>query len=314
MNTTVNGFNPNDYPDVPLYNIQAVASATGVPAITLRSWERRYGVPEPKRDIKGYRLYSQRDMAITRWLKERVQQGVGISRAVNMLRVLESGEIVPGQNTNLSFEDLQAQLINAVDSMDENIVHRIVAQALAIGSVEEVALGLIQPALYEIGDRWKTGQLSVTSEHVASSLLRSYLAQLVRLTPPPLRDARIIVGCAPGELHDIGALTLALFLRRRGFHVTYAGASIEEESFIADVDRLTPDIVCLSASLTTSAETLVGMLCRLRNVCSSILGFGGLAYRDHPELIAQTPGTYLGADANIATRQIEEALLERLPV
>src|SRR5919202_1898368 len=95
METRASAFNPTTYADVPLYNIQAVAAATGVPSITLRSWERRYGVPEPKRDAKGYRLYSERDIAVTRWLKERVQQGVGISRAVNMLRALETGELLP---------------------------------------------------------------------------------------------------------------------------------------------------------------------------------------------------------------------------
>src|SRR5947209_14392974 len=89
--------------DVPLYNIQAVAAATGVPAITLRSWERRYGIPQPKRDAKGYRLYSDRDIAVARWLKERVEQGVGISRAVHMLDVLERGEMLEQPPASLDF-------------------------------------------------------------------------------------------------------------------------------------------------------------------------------------------------------------------
>src|SRR4051794_4451010 len=95
MENRSSDFHPHNYSDVPLYNIQAVAAATGVPSITLRSWERRYGIPEPKRDPKGYRLYSERDIAVTRWLKDRVKQGIGISRAVNMLRVLERGELAP---------------------------------------------------------------------------------------------------------------------------------------------------------------------------------------------------------------------------
>src|SRR5947209_5199244 len=131
-------FNPHNYPDLPLYNIQAVAAATGVPAITLRSWERRYGIPEPKRDPKGYRLYSERDIAVARWLKDRVQQGVGISRAVNMLQLLDRGEATPQTESNFDFDTLRGRLVDAVEWVDETAVSRIVAEGLMVGSVEEV--------------------------------------------------------------------------------------------------------------------------------------------------------------------------------
>lgn len=309
---TASGFNPSDYSDVPLYNIQAVASATGVPAITLRSWERRYGIPEPKRDAKGYRLYSRRDVAITSWLRERVQQGIGISRAVNMLRLLETEAPGVDHAATFNFGQLHAQLIAAIAGLDEGSVNQAIARALMVAPVEEVALDLIQPVLYEVGERWKAGALSVTCEHVGSNLLRSYLTQLIRLSPPAIRDAAIVVGCAPGELHDIGALMLALFLRRRGFHVTYVGASVESESFIADVLRTRPDGVCLSASLASSAESLAGIFSRLQDFDSPLLGFGGYAYRECPELIARTPGLYLGDDAQMATHRVEE-VFHRVP-
>lgn len=300
-------FNPNDYSHVPLYNIQAVASATGVPAITLRSWERRYGIPDPKRDTKGYRLYSQRDVAVARWLSERVQQGIGISRAVNMLRLLDTEAAEAGHAPTFDFDQLRAQLIAAVVALDEASVNRAVARALMVAPVEDVALDLIQPVLCEIGERWKAGSLSVTCEHVASHLLRSHLTQLIRLSPAPIRDSSILVGCAPGELHDIGALMLTLFLRRRGHHVIYAGASVEDESFIADVLRMRPNGVCLSASLASSAESLAGVFSRLQDSEPPLLGFGGHAYREYPAFIEQTPGIYLGEDARIATHRIEDA-------
>lgn len=305
-------FNPNDYSSVPLYNIQAASSASGVLAITLRSWERRYGVPEPNRDTKGYRLYSQRDIAIARWLKDRVQQGIGISRAVNMLRVLEAGELPLQDAAPLHFETLRDHLLDAVIALDEAAINRVVSQALMIGSVEDVAISLIQPALYEIGERWEAGTVSVTSEHVGSNLLRSYLAQLIRLTPPPLRDAEVVVGCAPGELHDIGALMLSLFLRRRGFRVIYAGANVEEESFVADTMGRRPAAICLSAARVPSAESLCRVFSRLSAEWAPLLGFGGRAYLEQPDLIAKTPGIYLGDDARLATRRLEAALLDRL--
>src|SRR5579885_342258 len=77
------------YSTVPLFNTKAVVRQTGVPAPTLRAWERRYGILSPHRGENDYRLYSERDIAIVRWLRERVESGMTISQAIALLRSLE---------------------------------------------------------------------------------------------------------------------------------------------------------------------------------------------------------------------------------
>lgn len=308
MDISAVSFNPSKHSDVPLYNIQAVAAATGVPSITLRSWERRYGIPEPKRDLKGYRLYSERDIAVARWLKDRVQQGVGISRAVNMLRTLETGVATPDIARSFDFVTLKTHLLDAITQMDEGSISRVIAEALMVASIEEVSLKLLQPVLYQVGELWATGTLSVTTEHVGSNLIRSHLAQLVRISPPPLRNETVLIGCAPGETHDIGALMLALFLRRRGFNTIYAGASVEAAALRADVLNRIPEAVCLSASNAQAAHTLAQLYSSLNGHYQGILAYGGRAFNEDPELITTVPGTFLGADADAATRNLDHAL------
>jgi methanogenic corrinoid protein MtbC1 len=298
-------YNPSSYSDVPLYNIQAVAAATGVPAITLRSWERRYGVPRPKRDPQGYRLYSDRDLAVTRWLRERVRQGVGISRAIHMLQAIEAGQLKPHPSRTLDFTALRAQLLEAIATMDESGVARVIAEALTVASVEEACLRLLQPALHDIGEQWADGRLSATCEHVGSNRLRAHLEQLMRLTPPPLREDTVLVGCAPGELHDIGALMLALFLRRRGFAVVYVGASIEPDSFIADACALQPAAICLSASTPATGSSLISLCKQMSASYAGTVGIGGQAFQDAEQLANNVPGTYLGPDAGEATKNLE---------
>ena len=78
----------------------------------------------------------------------------------------------------------------------------------------------------------------VTTEHVGTDLIRSHLSRLVHVCPEPLRAERVVVACAPGELHDVGALAVALFLRRRGFDVVFVGANPEPECLVRDVERL----------------------------------------------------------------------------
>ena len=70
------------YSDTPIFNTKAVVQQTGVPAPTLRAWERRYKLISPERADNTYRLYSQRDIALIRWLKERVDGGISISHAI----------------------------------------------------------------------------------------------------------------------------------------------------------------------------------------------------------------------------------------
>src|SRR5689334_1137828 len=69
----------------PVFNTKAVARETGVPADTFRAWERRYGIPRPQRTAGGHRLYSERDIGIIRWLRDRTNEGVNISHAVLLL-------------------------------------------------------------------------------------------------------------------------------------------------------------------------------------------------------------------------------------
>lgn len=301
-------FDPSIYPDVPLYNIQAVSAATNVPTITLRSWERRYGVPKPKRDAKGYRLYSRRDIAVTQWLREQVERGVGISRAVNMLQSAPASPAADRERSVLDVPSLRARLLQGVVNLDEAGIWRVMAEGLMVAPVEEVAIEVMQPVLYEIGDLWARGEITVTTEHVGSNVLRSQIAQLVRLSPAPIRPVTAMVACAPGELHDIGPLMLTLFLRRRGISVIYGGASVEPDDFIADVRRVQPQVVCLSASTVESARSLSAVYARLGREFRGIMAFGGRIFNEDQDLRGEIPGDFLGENAATATLRIEESL------
>src|SRR6266568_2848806 len=77
------------YSNVPLFNTKAVVQQTGITAPTLRAWERRYMILSPERAQNDYRLYSERDIAIIRWLKDRVDAGMSISQAIALFRHVE---------------------------------------------------------------------------------------------------------------------------------------------------------------------------------------------------------------------------------
>ena len=84
------------YSDFPLYNTKAVVQQTGIPAPTLRAWERRYTFLLPGRADNSYRRYSERDIAVIRWLKERVDTGMSISQAIALFRHLDEEHSLSG--------------------------------------------------------------------------------------------------------------------------------------------------------------------------------------------------------------------------
>jgi DNA-binding transcriptional MerR regulator len=100
------------YSDQPVFNTKAVVQQTGVPAPTLRAWERRYALLVPERADNTYRLYSERHVALIRWLKERVDSGISISQAAALFRHLEQQRQpeMPGQHRAMAATEIYFEL------------------------------------------------------------------------------------------------------------------------------------------------------------------------------------------------------------
>src|SRR3712207_3544429 len=100
----------NTYSSEPRYNTKAVVRETGVPADTFRAWERRYGVPIPHRTATGQRLYSERDIAIIRWLRDRTAEGLTISQAVRLFEGAQEAAVSGDQPA--AWTRLEQQLVD----------------------------------------------------------------------------------------------------------------------------------------------------------------------------------------------------------
>jgi len=68
----------SEFANKPIYNMKAVEQQTGISAATLRAWERRYALVEPQRTPSGYRLYSDRNIALLRWVRDRMAEAASL--------------------------------------------------------------------------------------------------------------------------------------------------------------------------------------------------------------------------------------------
>ncbi|HET9494894.1 MAG TPA: MerR family transcriptional regulator [Chloroflexia bacterium] len=315
----------------PIYNIKAVVRMTGVPADTLRRWESRYTIIVPQRTESGYRLYSQRDVDTILWLKARLAEGLSISRASEMLRQMGGDPAAapmvehaprtvtpPGAllHEARSTQALREELLRAFRAVDEDAAAQVMSEALSLYSIEDVSLQILQPALVEVGELWLDGEVSVATEHFASSFVRSRLANLFHSSPHNAYGPLVLVGCAPDEFHELGAMFLAVFLRRAGFRVVYLGQNVPLDSLQGMIAAMKPDAVCISATRAETAASLVRLSDYLAEMQRNrgrapLLAYGGQVFNRYPHITERLGGAYLGEDARAAVNTLSEKLRPR---
>src|SRR5271157_3137449 len=364
------------YSDFPLYNTKAVVQQTGIPAPTLRAWERRYAFLLPGRANNAYRRYSERDIVVIRWLKERVDAGMSISQAIALFRHLDEERIQSGkpegegppagstpsfqvvlpispgnEQTQTPIESLagtevqtagettsslwnipqitiekkpgtypavhdmrimKERLLEAFKILDESTAERLMASMLAIYPVEQVSAELIAPTLWEIGQLWEQGKITVSVEHFASAFFRGLLANLLHVTPDSGSGPLVILCCAPGEAHELAPLMLALLLRRADMHVVYLGQSIETAGLLDTIRQMSPTLICVSLTLPNFLEALIDLGHKVQELSSPrpVFAFGGKAFEQHKEFISQVPGVYLNGDINSIVAQLQRMITE----
>lgn len=188
--------------DEPLYNLKAVVQRTGIPAASLRAWEKRYGILSPIRKPNGHRVYPASEIAKLQRLKTLMAQGMTISQAADQLRAA-----VPPKSAQLTEVDrLGQRLERALEKLDTHGANRAVAEALELLPADKFCLRIIRPLL---GGLTPFGQ----------TFLRLKLGALL-LHASPLPGARLAVALTPDPL-ALEPLLAAVLLSRTGHRVIY---------------------------------------------------------------------------------------------
>ncbi|CAA9573358.1 MAG: Transcriptional regulator, MerR family [uncultured Thermomicrobiales bacterium] len=298
----------------PIYNIKAIVQKTGIPADTVRAWERRYGVPRPQRTETGRRLYSEHDIAAIRWLRERTAAGMTISQAIQQLQGLgEEAFVEPSPERDHGPRNPSAladELLIALLAFDETPASAIVGEAFALYPIEEVCLQIFSPVLIEIGERWHRKEATVAQEHFASHFIQRRLTSLLQAYAPTVGRGRIVTACAPDELHELGILMLSVFLVRHAWQVIYLGANVPIADLVQTCARLQPALICVSAMNPRTAQTLTAAVEAINQlpVPRPLVAFGGAPFNADVALRARVHGHFLGTDAQEGVARIEELL------
>lgn len=283
------------------YRIHIAAELSGVRVELIRAWERRYGVLNPQRTPAGYRVYTDRDVALLRRLKKLTDEGVAISEASRLLPQLLAeldAEPLPSTGNGLAY-NLDAWLeaaLAAAEAYDQARVSAVLDEVLAALPPLRAFDGVLAPLQREVGERWHAGRLTVAQEHLVTQVVRSRLVSLLHAAPNGGRK-HAVLACFPDEEHELGLLGVALRLRHSGFRVTLLGQRTPAVDLGRAVEELRPDVVGLSAVNNRGAEVFHDTLARIMEAVPRGLPVwvGGPAAQAHPD-VCQRLGARLFVD------------------
>ena len=212
----------------------AAAELLGVSPNTLRSWERRFGYPEPRRTAGGHRQYELGELEA---LRRALLETHNISSAIQVAR--QRGEGLGSSS----------RLVEAFDRFDEGLADRLMEESLALRSIERGVEELLLPALelaesregreaeYELACRWATGWL-----HAAR-----------RVSPAASRTEGVLLfDSSPGlSLEGLQVQALELGLRRAGFRVLLLSVALAQERMTRAMRALDPTALVLCGTGAT---------------------------------------------------------------
>jgi DNA-binding transcriptional MerR regulator len=247
----------------------AAASMLGVSSNTLRSWERRYGFPHPRRSEGGHRQYELGEIEA---LRQTLAETHNISSAIALVQERGPG---PASSTRLA---------TAYGHYDEFEANRLLEESLTLRSLERTVEEVLLPGVAERAD---LGGLTADYEF-AWRHATDWLAAFSRLAPPPTRPETVLLfdATVPCDLDALHGRALTLLLRRQGIRTLSLTPAIERSRLGRALRALDPDAVVLCGR-RSSLDTVGRLVYTVRSMRSGALVF------DYRGAVAETRGSVI---------------------
>ncbi len=285
------------------YPIKVVSQMTGLSAFVIRAWEKRYDAVIPSRTDTNRRLYSEEDIKKLRLLNEAVQKGHNIggiaNLSVNDLKSIlkqerNAGRELVSEEIISDFDSLLDVCLEAVKAYDAKKLETILLKASSKLSQPQLIENLIVPLVYKLGELWHEGEIRVANEHLATAVIRSFLANIMEQNNPE-ENAPIIISATPlGQNHELGAMIVGVTAAPLGWKVIYLGPNLPVEEISAVADSLEAKVVALSIVYPGDDQQLKMDLMKLKKILPEDVSImiGGRAAGGYLDIIDEIGATY----------------------
>lgn len=179
---------------------------------------------------------------------------------------------------------LFARILDHARGGDDIACAALIAEAQALGlSSDALTMGLLQPALYQVGLDWQGSKLSFSAEHRFTAWCErafDLVALQLRSHKPPLD---VLIFQTPGNRHSVGMRFAAHALGARGLAVDAYTEELALDEMLALARAGRPALIGLSCALPASIEVAAALILRLREGLEPALqprfALSGMAFR-----------------------------------
>lgn len=162
-----------------------------------------------------------------------------------------------------------AKISSALSALEESNVIELVREALEAGcSALEIIEEGLTPGIREVGARFEKGEYFLPELMISAEIFNkavSLLQPLLEKSAAQTRRGRVVIGTVKGDIHDLGKNLVATMLRVDGFEVIDLGVDVPAEKFVEAVRQFKPDIVGMSALLTTTMLEMKNVIDALKS-------------------------------------------------
>lgn len=210
------------------YSIRDLEKLSGIKAHTLRMWEQRYGILEPKRTETNIRYYSDDDLKRILNISLLNNNNVKISKIAKMSDEEVSAAVIQLTEQSSILDNQVSALSISMIEMDEDHFEKVLSGNILRHGFEKTMVNVIFPFLERVGLMWMTGSISPAQEHFISNMIRQKLIVAIdgQVTTNIRTDVSYMLFCPEKEFHELGLLFMNYLLRTRKCRSVYLGSSV----------------------------------------------------------------------------------------
>lgn len=292
--------------DTPLYPIREVSRITGVNSVTLRAWERRYGLIRPQRTPKGHRLYAREDIERVERILQWLGRGVPVSQVKELLDQPEAAPMP--EPASGDWPSQQRQLIAAVEALDLGQLEVLFNQSLALYPVSVCLTELWQPAVRELEEHWADQLGAALQRRCLEAFLRTRIGIRLHHANQALKGPTLLIAPLPDDPGPLWLLLAALAASDAGYRIQLLDAALPFGELPLAVERLGAGALLLVSGRAERADLVRRQLPRLAEQLDAPLGLCGPVARIRGNDLADSLVELLGDDLPLAMARLRSLI------
>lgn len=237
------------------FSIQDLELLSGIKAHTIRIWEKRYNLLNPKRLNRNIRVYSifdlQKILNISLLYKKNYKISL-LAKLSDMELATETKTVALEEITN----DYEINsLVVALFSFDENLFEDIYRQQIKENTFEYIYVNTYLPLLNRLGIMWQTESIKPAHEHFISNLIyQKILFHISLIEKKPSSNKHVYILFLPDEeMHEISLVFLNYYLKLKGEKTIYLGRSIPFDDLL-HINSQFPNITWVSSFMLDKTD------------------------------------------------------------